>query len=75
MGRFPKHSSCGNEYILVRYYYDANCILASPIKNRKGSTIVDIWQALYNTFKKLGIAPSTYVLDNEILKDLIDGFE
>ena len=75
MGRFPKRSFRGNEYILVRYHYNANCILASPIKNRKGSIIVDVWQSLHNTFKKSGIAPSTYVLDNKILKDLIDGFE
>ena len=75
MGRFYKRSSYGNEYILVRYHYNANYILVSPIKNRKGSTIVDAWQSLYNTFKKLRVVPSTYVLDNEISKDLINDFE
>ena len=74
-GRFPKCSSHSNEYILVRYHYDTNCILVSLIKNRKGSIIINIQQALHNTFKKSGVAPSTYVLDNEISKDLIDGFE
>ena len=26
MGRFPYHSSRGNEYIMVSYHYDANAI-------------------------------------------------
>ena len=43
-GRFPKRSSRGNEYILVGYHFDANHIRGIPIKNRKGSTILEAWK-------------------------------
>ena len=39
--RFPKWFSRGNEYIMIGYHYDTNCILATPLKNRKGSTIAE----------------------------------
>ena len=32
-GKFPSKSAHGNQYILVAYNYDANAILAEPIKN------------------------------------------
>ena len=32
-GRFPIRSRSGNEYIIIAYHYDANCIIAHPIKN------------------------------------------
>ena len=32
-GRFPYKSTRGNEHILVGYHYDANAILATPLKN------------------------------------------
>ena len=38
-GRFLKRSSRGNKYIMVGYHFNANCILAMLIKNRKGATI------------------------------------
>ena len=30
--RFPYKTRQGNEYILASYYYNANCILAQPVK-------------------------------------------
>ena len=60
---------------MIGYHYDTNCILATPLKNRKGSTIAEVWQSLYNSFKKSGVLSSTYILDNQILKDLTDGFD
>ena len=33
-GRFSHRLSRGNEYLLVRYHFGANVILATPIKNR-----------------------------------------
>ena len=74
-GRFPKQSSRGNQYILVGYHYDSNCILGIPIKNRKGLTLTKVWTALYNDFKKASVVPSTYVLNNKTSKDLILAFE
>ena len=34
-GRFPAKSSRGNEYILIGYHYDTNCILGVAVKNIK----------------------------------------
>jgi len=42
-GRFPKKSSRGNEYILVGYHHDGNCVLGQPIRDRRGSTIIEAW--------------------------------
>ena len=45
-GRFPYMSSRGNEYIMTFYHYDANAILAEPIKNRSATEIVRAWTKL-----------------------------
>ena len=74
-GRFPKKSSRGNEYIVVGCNYDANCVVGVPWRNRKGATIAESWKHIHNTFKKAGVAPETYVLDNEFSKELIQAFE
>ena len=42
-GRFPKRSSRGNEYILVGYHYDGNTIVATPIRDRTATSIVNAW--------------------------------
>ena len=36
IGKFPAMYSKGNKYVCVVYAYDANAILAEPIKNRIG---------------------------------------
>ena len=56
-GRFPKKLSWGNEYIIIIYHFDGNHIRALPIKNRRGPTITEVWESLYNNFKKVGAAP------------------
>ena len=68
-GRFPMKSSQGNEYILVAYHYDANYIHGIPIKNRKAASITAAWKEMHTLFHRAGIAPSTYVLDNETSAD------
>ena len=75
MSRFPKISSCENQYIIVGYHYDANYILAKSIKNRQGLTITEAWQSIHNNFKKMGTAPTIYILDNKTSKELMDGFD
>ena len=65
--RFPKRSSQGNKYILVGYQYDANAIQASPIKDRTASSIINVWEAMHNQFKLLGITPETYMTCNTYL--------
>ena len=49
-GRFPMRSSRGNQYIMVGYHYDGNCILGKAIKDRKAATLTAAWQALHDTF-------------------------
>ena len=73
-GRFPYRSAQGNQYILVAYNYDANSIHAVPIKNREGPTIVAGWKKLHHLFATSGIAPTTYVQDNEISNCMRDAF-
>ena len=55
---------------MVGYHFDVNHIRVVPIKNRKGSTIVEAWKQLQS-----GVASKTYVLDNETLGELLDAFE
>ena len=64
-GRFPFCSSRGNEYILIGYHYDANAILGVPLKNRQAVTITKGWQHLHSQYSKAGVAPSSWILDNE----------
>ena len=70
-GRFPMRSSRGNQYIMVGYHYDGNCILGKVIKDRKSSTLTAAWQSLHASFKKSGVAPATYVMDNETSNELL----
>ena len=60
---------------MVEYHFNVNCILDIPIRNRKGITITEGQKKIHNDFKKVEVVPSTYLLDNKILKDLIQGFE
>ena len=36
-GKFPHKSSKGNQYVMVVYVYEANIILAEPLKNKTGA--------------------------------------
>ena len=56
---------------IVGYNYDDDYIMGVPLRNRKGTTITEAWQNIRNKFKKASVAPETYVLDNELSKDLI----
>ena len=58
---------------MVGYYFNANCILGMPIRNRKGVTIAERWKKLHEDFKKVRVVPFIYILDNEVSKDLMQG--
>ena len=60
---------------MARCNYDANYIMGVPLRNRKGVTIAESRQNIHNKFKKAGVGPETYVLDNELSKGLIEDFE
>ena len=74
-GRFPIRSTAGNEYILVCYHYDSNCILGHPVKNRTGPVLTKAWQHMQEQFGKAGVAPEVWILDNEISTDLTNSFK
>ena len=74
-GRFPVRSTQGNEYVLVGYHYDANCILGHPVKNRSAQTLTAAWEHLHKEFSKAGTAPDVWVLDNECSNELKRAFE
>ena len=38
-GRFAMKSTQGNEYILIGYHYDSNCIMAHQVKNRTAQVL------------------------------------
>ena len=67
-GRFPVRSTSGNEYILVGYHFNTNCILGHPVRNRTGPVLTKVWEHLQSEFKKAGLAPEVWILDNEISK-------
>ena len=59
---------------MVGYHFDANMIWGIPIKDRKGNTLMEAWEHFHAMFKQAGIAPNTYVLDNEKSRDLLNLF-
>ena len=71
-GRFPYRSSRGNEYVLVGYHYDANCILAEPLKNREARTVTNAWEKMNARFAAAGSKPKNYIMDNECSNELIE---
>ena len=64
-GKYPTKSISGNQYIVVAYNYDANAILAEPIPNRQAKSITNAYELMHTKFAKAGMAPHTWVLDNE----------
>ena len=74
-GRFPYKSARDNEYIFIGYNYDANNIHAKPIRDRKAQSLTSAWQEIHGVFKRAGVAPNTYILDNEFSKDMQTAFD
>ena len=71
-------SARGNEYILVGYHYDANAILATPLKSRCAGDITNAWELLHNQVSKAGVAPTLYIVDNKAnmtLKNAMDKYK
>ena len=64
-GQFHFRSSRGNQYVMVGYHYDANCIIEEPLRNRTANEITQAWNNLHQTFEQAVISPNTYIMDNE----------
>ena len=45
-GKFPIQSALSNKYILIVYHYDANSILADPLKDRTAKSIASDHQRI-----------------------------
>ena len=68
-GRFPYQSSRGNEYLLIAYHYDGNCIVEHVLKIEKKETITAAWNILRNNFISAGAAPNTCFMDNNFFRN------
>ena len=69
-GKFVCKSSRGNQYLLIIYDYDSNTILQEPLKNRTAGEIKRAWSVIHAKLSAAGVAPSLYILDNEISTEL-----
>jgi hypothetical protein len=63
-GRFPCTSSSGNNYVLIAYHYDCNCILAEPLPNHKANSIVAAHKRIIEQLCHAGVTCSFVMLDN-----------
>ena len=64
-GRFPHQSARGNNYFFICYDYDANAILATPIKDRETETIIAAWEATHKRLTSNRHVTNKYILDKE----------
>ena len=69
-GRFPQRATSGNQYIMIGYHYDANSILAEPLKNRTAGNIVEVWKKLHQRYENAAVTPDIYIMDNEFSQEL-----
>ncbi|KAI2513563.1 Reverse transcriptase (RNA-dependent DNA polymerase) [Fragilaria crotonensis] len=64
-GRFITPSSTGNNYLIIVYDYDSNCILAEPIRDRSAHAILQGYKTLHTQLCNAGLRPALQRLDNE----------
>jgi hypothetical protein len=64
-GRFLLPSSAGNSYMLVVYVYDANAILAEPMKTHSGADHLAAYKRIHATLTQHGLKPQLQKLDNK----------
>ena len=64
-GKFPITSCRGNKYILIMYVYDANAILASPLKSIPDSHILEDYTKQVEQLTHREYRPRVHWLDNQ----------
>ena len=57
------------------YQYDANNILATPLKNITGPCILNGITKIHEKLRKRGLTPKIHIMDNGVLEDLRKYFE
>ena len=60
-GSFPILSSKGNRYIFIMYVYDANAILAAPMKNRADAEMIRVYEELADQITTKGFGPKFHI--------------
>ena len=68
--KFPVQSDRGNNYILVVYHYDANNIMTTTLKNRRGPCIISGITKIHDKLRNRGLTPKLHIMDNEVSGDL-----
>ena len=71
-GRFPVTSSSGHKYICILYAYDANEILAKPIKSQMGTDILCAYTKMHKYLIQWGFRTRTHWLDNKAAQSMND---
>jgi hypothetical protein len=51
-GRFPKKSSCGNQYVMVLAKININAILIEPMKNRTSGKMIRAYKTFITRLAK-----------------------
>ena len=69
-GKFVQPSSNGNNYLLILYDYDSNCILAEPLKSCTANAILGAYKMLHTQLCNAGLCPQLQCLDNECSEPL-----
>ena len=69
-GKFPKQSLRSNKYIMVLVEIDSNAIMVEPMKSQKGVKLTRAYRGLMQQLHRVGIVPKTYILDNEVSKNM-----
>ena len=52
------------------YNFNANSILATPLKKRTAPVLTQAWKKLHNKYTQAAVAPQMYILDNEFSQEL-----
>jgi hypothetical protein len=73
-GRLPHPSSTGNNYLVVAYDYDSNCILLRPVKSRTANHLTAAIADIHATLTRGGCQPKFHRLDNECSQELREYF-
>ena len=68
-GKFPVHSSQGNQYLMIMCEIDSNAILMESMRDRTASGMIKTYQKMVDKLNACDIYPRHQVLENEILEE------
>jgi hypothetical protein len=74
-GRLPQPSTSGNNYVLIAYDYDGNCILLRPYRRKTAKILTDTIRDIHRTLTKGGCRPLYHGLDNECPREVKELFQ